>query len=81
MQIWTVAKNVLWSSPSVTATLQSFTVDCAAIFPYYSIFEKKRRRKKIINPEMELQEMFSQREKVGEKPAWENQKGSQVCKY
>lgn len=30
---------------------------------------------------MNLQEMFKQRDKSGEKPAWENQEGWQVCKY
>lgn len=30
---------------------------------------------------MELQEMFKQRDKSGEKTAWENQEGWQVCKY
>lgn len=50
LQIWTVAINV---------ASQWLTVDCAVVFPYYSIFFFKENHK----TRLELQEMFKQRYK------------------
>lgn len=51
----------------VTATLQGFTVDCAAIFPDYSILFYFYFRKENQKTRIELQEMFKVKDKSGGK--------------